>query len=611
MTDMEQINEDLMDDVREEHVIPALEESGIYELETKYGSHPMQEDADLSRRDVYEAVQRADRGHEVDADEIYEELSDKVSGISPSTVVMAETYDALETALSVATTVPQQFQESDAFQMDASGGGDPNTFRVMYGFYAGAKAGMDRLGYTDVEVNVDIDLESHVSEHGMRGVLEFAIHRYIDTLKDASIRNESDMHRITAAYLQQVATECADYMQEYPDQLRTVDGLNLEIGDTVIEGVQSSDIQGLSIATNVSFDDVVGNEDLIDALRGSKGYYKAMSDEHDTEWEDLDPDERRGGMLEKVLWYDPEERANPFGAFPTSLLATGKPGTGKTHTLKAAANYAAERAREMDKPLTINTLESGTVHSKYHGESAQNLEAEFDKVTSPDTIGILYIEDAESIFPARSDSSSEEDSKTMNTLLNRLQGLEGDEERGNYLVIMTTNHATDLDPAVKSRAQVQVEAKGPTEQEHYEEIIPLLLEKNMFQDVLDADDQGDLIQVDDWEPLAETAHEYEFSGRALDNLTKEIAADKSLMPDPRKLAEAESIEEQAELILDAKRPVDYDDIEEALEEKKEHLDWQEEREREERIEDLLEQERIHDAVDERLEEDEASEDTED
>lgn len=560
MTDIQQVDEDLVRKFRDRHVTPELEETGIYGLDEQYSSHPFE---------------------------------------GRNTVELEEVYESLETTLSVATALEAQLSRGSLFENRSfNQGRDQEEFRTAYALYAGAKAGFEILDYGGVEAGFDVGMDEQVRAKGNEGLISSAINQYAKTLRDSTIRDETDVHQVTARYLDQVATECAEVMHDHPEHLDRVRDISLEVGDTLIEGVNGNDIQGIGIATDVTFDDVVGNEEFIKALRGGERAYRALSDEHDLGWEDLDADEQKVGILEKTLWYDPDEEANPFGAFPTSLLATGEPGTGKTLTLKAAARYAKERAREMDKPLVVNTVESGSVHSKYHGESAQNLEREFEKVTNPDTIGLLYIEDVESIFPARDvGTDNQEDMKTVNTLLNRMQGLKGDEDRGNYLIAMTTNYADKLDDAVKSRAQIQVEAQGPQEQEHFEEILPLLLTKNMPRGT------EEKIKVDDWSEIAKTAEEYEFTGRDIDNITKNLAAEKSRMPNPAELQRAD-YDEQVELIKEATLPVKTDDLEEALEERKEHLEWQEEQKENRKKERLREQERLMQEVEDELENEE-------
>lgn len=152
----------------------------------------------------------------------------------------------------------------------------------------------------------------------------------------------------------------------------------------------------------------------------------------------------------------------PSGA---CLLFYGPPGTGKTLT---AQTLARALGRE---PLVINYPD---LLSKWVGESQKNTRAAFDEATRAGRV--LVFDEADAIFARRTEIHCASDrlaNNEVNTLLMELERFSG-------IVILTTNHAGVLDPALERRIRHRVffgppdvEARAGIWRKHLPEQAPL------------------------------------------------------------------------------------------------------------------------------------------
>jgi AAA+ superfamily predicted ATPase len=549
MTNIKKLDEDTVDQYVSNIVVDQMEDMGMYSLKEKYG------DQEHPHKDTWQV-----------------DLS----------------LDALETAMGVNIAVEQMVRDGDMFgESELYNGDQAEIFRSAYSLYVGAKVGSNIIGWKNADLGHETETDTYINRHGTKGVLGAALERYVNMYDRSSVSDEEELLEFTEAFLEQVADECASVMAEDLDNLNLVQDVNLAYGEYTVEGVETAAVDTFNFG-DATFEDVIGNDEFKDALRRTEN-----------EDGEIEP-----GMIDMLMGYDPDGQENKFAseesAFPTSLLAVGEPGTGKTLTLRAAATYAQELAEEYDKPLTINMMDTD-VHGMYHGESAQNVKQEFEKVSDPDTLGMLFIEDIDAIFPSREDlgTGDGEDEKSVHTLLQMLQGPDGNEDRGDYIVLMTTNYPENLDDAVKMRAMQQVEAPGPTETEEYRDILELLLSQDMPEEKIRIDE-------DEWYDLAETAEAYEFTGRHIDNVLSSLSAEKSGGFTEDQLQQIYRGEADAgEIVRQNKEPVHYEEVQEALENFQETQETQEEMENERKFEQMKSKirrkERAKQEVDEELE----------
>src|SRR6476646_10435817 len=142
--------------------------------------------------------------------------------------------------------------------------------------------------------------------------------------------------------------------------------------------------------------------------------------------------------LRMIYPFDHPELAEKFGISPGGgVLLYGPPGTGKTMLAKATAG-------EID--ATFFRISAADVLSKWVGEAEQNLKKLFDAAAA-ETRAIIFIDEIESLIPARRDEGS---SVMQRVVPQILQGMEGFDEKAKSPVLFmgATNVPWQLDPAV-------------------------------------------------------------------------------------------------------------------------------------------------------------------
>ncbi|MBC8107773.1 MAG: ATP-binding protein [Anaerolineae bacterium] len=142
--------------------------------------------------------------------------------------------------------------------------------------------------------------------------------------------------------------------------------------------------------------------------------------------------------LKMIYPFQHPELAERFGVRPGGgVLLYGPPGTGKTMLARATA-------AEVD--ATFFRISPADIMSKWVGEAEQNIKKLFDAATA-EPRSIIFIDEIESLVPARRDEGSSVMQRVVPQLL---QGMEGfDKKNGSPILFMgATNVPWQLDPAV-------------------------------------------------------------------------------------------------------------------------------------------------------------------
>lgn len=129
------------------------------------------------------------------------------------------------------------------------------------------------------------------------------------------------------------------------------------------------------------------------------------------------------------------------------MLFHGAPGTGKTHAAQAFAG-------ELGKKLASSSL--AQLHDKYVGETEKHLEKLFREAAASEAV--LLLDEADALLLHRSFAQRTYEISWVNTLLKLL-------EKPGVPVILCTNFATKLDPAVHRRLHQMIEFPLPEEEE--------------------------------------------------------------------------------------------------------------------------------------------------
>lgn len=164
------------------------------------------------------------------------------------------------------------------------------------------------------------------------------------------------------------------------------------------------------------------------------------------------------------------------GGFFENILLFGPGGTGKTMISK----YIAKNAK-----MNYVFMSGGDL-AQYikRGEHVTELNKLFSDANSSNGQTIIFIDEAESLCKDREEMHSNEHIELLNAFLN----LTGEQSK-KFMLILTTNRAQDLDPAVLSRMDHKVHI-GPPEHQQRIEILNLYIaqffSKNEISEFFDA-----------------------------------------------------------------------------------------------------------------------------
>lgn len=153
-----------------------------------------------------------------------------------------------------------------------------------------------------------------------------------------------------------------------------------------------------------------------------------------------------------------------------NLLLYGPPGTGKT--LLAAATAGSLDA-------TFFNVKVSNLLSKYFGESTKLVSALYS-VARRLAPAVIFLDEFESLTPARGSGESGAERRIISTLLAELDGLQGKSENAFVLTIAATNLPWLLDLAILSRFQKRIYVPLP-DTEARRAILAIQLQKRGFQ----------------------------------------------------------------------------------------------------------------------------------
>ncbi len=143
--------------------------------------------------------------------------------------------------------------------------------------------------------------------------------------------------------------------------------------------------------------------------------------------------------LKMIYPFAHPELAQRFDIQPGGgVLLYGPPGTGKTMLARATAG-------EID--ATFFRISAADVLSKWVGEAEQNIQKLFD-AAAKETRSILFIDEIESLVPARRDEGSSVMQRVVPQILQGMEGFDNSKAQHPVLFMGATNVPWQLDPAV-------------------------------------------------------------------------------------------------------------------------------------------------------------------
>ncbi|MFV0385075.1 ATP-binding protein [Paracoccus sp. (in: a-proteobacteria)] len=200
------------------------------------------------------------------------------------------------------------------------------------------------------------------------------------------------------------------------------------------------------------------------------------------------PDEVIGNAIAKhqamrlarmIVAYDFNRRMNPFvdlGGFVFTFLGDGRPGTGKTTLIQMMAGMINDYCTVAGYPFRYRNLSVDNIDS-YQGKSGQNARAFIDAVIDPAVIGFGTIDDIDQIAGKRGDRQSSSGQQEITAVLMEAFAGASTVVRGNCTFGMFSNHAENIDDALRQRAAARFLIDGPKTRADYIDILALLLGK--------------------------------------------------------------------------------------------------------------------------------------
>jgi len=185
-----------------------------------------------------------------------------------------------------------------------------------------------------------------------------------------------------------------------------------------------------------------------------------------------------------------------------SILLIGKPGTGKTHLVKALSN-------EYDADMFM--INGPQLVEKFIGEGAKKVKRLYQQARESENPSIVFIDEIDAIAKKRLDDrrhGGEEVERTMSQLLSELDGL--DSEDGSVISIFATNTPDIMDPALLNRTSA-IEVPVPNA-EAKEEILKVHTRR------IDLSDDVDL-------GLVAAELDEDFTGRDIKQIVRQAAVD--------------------------------------------------------------------------------------
>lgn len=123
---------------------------------------------------------------------------------------------------------------------------------------------------------------------------------------------------------------------------------------------------------------------------------------------------------------------------PRGVLLYGPPGTGKTMLVKAVANHTK---------ATFIRVNGSEFVQKYLGEGPRMVRDIF-RLAIEKAPSIVFIDEVDSIATTRFDSATSADREVQRVLIELLNQMDGFDQTTNVKVIMATNRADTIDPAL-------------------------------------------------------------------------------------------------------------------------------------------------------------------
>lgn len=275
----------------------------------------------------------------------------------------------------------------------------------------------------------------------------FYLAAYLDPDRARLVHTDLEMVRMAIRYCEAVLNEVKtrEPSLKYAEPFTSV-SYQLEGTDFVVAGF---DVLRHTVAVSaefkkVEFSEIVGNQEVKHAVRR---------------------------LASRLACYDLRKRMNPFselGGIQTVVMGFGKPGTGKTMSISAAATEIERLCTAVGLPFLFWPMPDNIV-STYQGGSSDRMWDWIRRFADDDKVVFGAIDDGENNLENRTRQNVSAGVREVIGVF--LRGTEGAsavwQRRGSGALGIYTNLAEQLDPAVLSRVQTRHPIRGAVTEHDY------------------------------------------------------------------------------------------------------------------------------------------------
>jgi len=398
--------------------------------------------------------------------------------------------DSIEKLFSIQKSVYETLLKSNHFK--DNGSLEAKDFLQMYSYLMSAEKALDNLKNEkasnrvfDKSIKIDFEI-------GRNSLIKDLIDTYKENLSNAC-DNNFDVVAITRGFFKWIKKNCLQYYEseKYSDYITLTNNLHIKVNGSPISGNEkSSDQTGdIIICTEARKDQVVGNKELIEQIEAS---------------------------LRLLFLYDLKNKIHPhilrYGSYVQRILAIGEPGCGKSFTLEAMVNQAQQLSELYNKPIHTKDI-SNDLKSKYYSESSHNIKRLFQEVEKGESLYIIIADDLDTVIFGRKENEESENISVFGEFIRSLESIKS-QNKGNYILLATTNKPENIDPALVRRFQKKIIVKGPESIDDYISLLRIKLAGYV-------DDE--LVQISEWEKVGAVLYENKVPGSLVADIASSLS----------------------------------------------------------------------------------------
>ncbi len=186
-------------------------------------------------------------------------------------------------------------------------------------------------------------------------------------------------------------------------------------------------------------------------------------------------------LAKMMMCYDFPAQTSPFvtlGGHVFTFMGDGFPGTGKTTLIQMICGLLNDYCKVAGYPFRYQNFGVDEV-SEFQGMSGRNCRAFLNRILDPRAIGFGTIDDIDQVAGKRGDRQSSGGQQEITAVLMDAFAGANTVVRGNCTFGMFSNYPENVDDALRQRAGARFLIDGPKTQEDYQDLLAILLRKQL------------------------------------------------------------------------------------------------------------------------------------